>query len=250
MTEMPHAGRNALVTGGSRGIGAAIALALAKGGADLVLLDRTGDPEGPVVQAIRGLGRVCRHYRCDVASQTDVQQVAVRVSEGIGPIAILVNNAGCTRDNVFLRMSDADWDLVLDVNLKGAFHCVKAFSRGMLKARWGRIINLTSVIGQMGNRGQSNYAASKAGLIGLTFSLARELAERSITVNAVAPGFIRTEMTDALPDAARQDLLRQIPAGRFGDPDDVAGVVSFLASAQANYITGQVLRVDGGMLMS
>lgn len=250
MTDAPHAGRNALVTGGSRGIGAAIAIALARGGADIVLLDRTGDPEGPVVQEIRGLGRVCLHYRCDVANEDDVQQVAARVTEDLGAISILVNNAGLTRDNIFLRLTEQDWDLVLGVNLKGAFHCVKAFSRGMLKARWGRIINLTSVVGQMGNRGQSNYAASKAGLIGLTFSLARELAERSITVNAVAPGFIRTEMTDALPEAARQELLRQIPSGRFGDPDDVAGVVSFLASKQANYITGQVVRVDGGMLMS
>jgi 3-oxoacyl-[acyl-carrier protein] reductase len=167
----------------------------------------------------------------------------------MGSVAILVNNAGVTRDNLFLRLKEEDWDAVLGINLKGAFHCIQAFSRGMLKARWGRIVNLTSVVGMMGNKGQANYAASKAGLCGLTWSVAKELAERGITVNAIAPGFITTEMTGVLPEAVQQDLHRRIPMGRLGQPEDVAGAVSFLASDLAAYITGQVLRVDGGMLM-
>ncbi|MCA9727832.1 MAG: 3-oxoacyl-[acyl-carrier-protein] reductase [Candidatus Eisenbacteria bacterium] len=245
----PHSGRVALVTGGSRGIGRAIALALARGGADVALVDRSGPSDGPTVREVRDLGVRCQHFRCDVGSSEQVQGLAAAVTAELGAVSILVNNAGLTRDNLFLRLGDEEWDQVLAVNLKGAFHCAKAFSRGMLKARWGRILNITSVVGQMGNKGQSNYAASKAGLIGLTCSLARELAERSITVNAVAPGFIRTEMTAELPDAVQSDLLRQIPVGRFGEPEDVGEVVSFLASEEARYITGQVLRVDGGMLM-
>jgi 3-oxoacyl-[acyl-carrier protein] reductase len=244
-----HEGRLALVTGGSKGIGRAIAVALARDGADLVLVDRSGSPDSPAVEEIRALGVRCHHFRCDVSSAADVQTLAQNVTSEVGSVSILVNNAGLTRDNLFLRLDDEDWDAVLSVNLKGAFHCAKAFSRGMLKSRWGRIINITSVVGQMGNKGQSNYAASKAGLIGLTCSLARELAERSITVNAVAPGFVRTEMTAVLPENVQAELLRQIPAGRFAEPEDVGGAVSFLASEDARYITGQVLRVDGGMLM-
>lgn len=245
-----HSGRLAVVTGGSRGIGRAIALRLAQDGADIAISDRSGDPEGPVVQEIRALGRRCQHFRCDLGRPAEIQALASQVTEQMGPASILVNNAGLTRDNLFLRLEEDDWEQVLSVNLKGAFHCIKGFSRGMLKARWGRVINITSVVGEMGNKGQSNYAASKAGLIGLTHSIALELAERGITVNAVAPGFIRTEMTDVLPEKVQQDLLARIPVGRFGEGDDVAGVVSFLASEQARYVTGQVLRVDGGMLMA
>lgn len=245
----PHQGRLALVTGGSKGIGRAIALALARGGADVVLVDRSGSPDGPTVEEVRALGVRCHHFRCDVSSSEEVQALAQSVTSEVGPVSILVNNAGITRDNLFLRLDDDDWDRVLGINLKGAFHCAKAFSRGMLKSRWGRIINITSVVGQMGNKGQSNYAASKAGLIGLTCSLARELAERNITVNAVAPGFVRTEMTSALPESVQTEMMRQIPVGRFAEPEDVGGAVSFLASDDARYITGQVLRVDGGMLM-
>jgi 3-oxoacyl-[acyl-carrier protein] reductase len=249
MSAPSHQGRRALVTGGSRGIGRAVALRLAADGADLVLVDRTGDPEGPTVQEIRALGRDCRHYRCDVADPKQVQDLAARVTADLGGISILVNNAGITRDNLFLRLGEEEWDQVLGVNLKGAFHCIKSFSRSMLKERWGRIINMTSVVGIMGNKGQANYAASKAGLIGLTCSIAKELAERQITVNAVAPGFIVSEMTGVLPESVQQELLRQIPLGRIGQGEDVAGLVSFLASEDARYITGQVIRVDGGMLM-
>ena len=244
-----HEGRLALVTGGSKGIGRAIAVTLARDGADLVLVDRSGSSDSPAVEEIRALGVRCHHFRCDVSNAAEVQGLAQSVTSEVGPVSILVNNAGLTRDNLFLRLDDDDWDAVLSVNLKGAFHCAKAFARGMLKSRWGRIVNITSVVGQMGNKGQSNYAASTAGLIGLTCSLARELAERAITVNAVAPGFVRTEMTAVLPESVQAELLRQIPAGRFAEPEDVGGAVSFLASDDARYITGQVLRVDGGMLM-
>jgi 3-oxoacyl-[acyl-carrier protein] reductase len=239
----------ALVTGGSRGIGRSVALALAAGGANIVLVDRTGDPEGPTVREIREMGRGCVHYRCDVSDPAQVQGLAETLSSKEGWPSILVNNAGITRDNLFLRLGPEDWDQVLGVNLKGAFYCVRWLTRGMLKQRWGRIINMTSVVGQMGNKGQANYAAAKAGLIGLTMSVARELAERGVTVNAVAPGYIATEMTGVLPENVQQDLLRQIPVGRIGRPEDVAGIVSFLASEEAAYITGQVIRVDGGMLM-
>ncbi len=246
---LSHAGRIALVTGGSRGIGRAVARTLASHGADLVLVDRTGDPQGPAVQEILALGRRCRHYRCDVSDPKAVQALAGSVQEEMGVVTILVNNAGITRDNLFLRLKEEDWDAVLGINLKGAFHCIQAFSRGMLKERWGRIINMTSVVGMMGNKGQANYAAAKAGLIGMTFAVAKELAERSITVNAVAPGYITTDMTGTLPEAVREELQRAIPMGRIGRPEDVAGLVSFLASDLSGYITGQVIRVDGGMLM-
>lgn len=249
MSGLDHEGRIALVTGGSKGIGRAVALRLAADGADLVLTDRTGDPEGPTVLEIRGMGRRCAHYRCDISNARQVQEMAAKVADEFGSVAILVNNAGVTRDNLFLRLKDEDWDAVLGTNLKGAFNCAKSFARGMLKQRWGRIVNMTSVVGIMGNKGQSNYAASKAGLMGMTVSLARELAEKGITVNAVAPGFIETEMTGGLTGEVREGLQSQIPMGRIGRPEDVAGVVSFLSSELAGYITGQTVRVDGGMLM-
>jgi 3-oxoacyl-[acyl-carrier protein] reductase len=249
MSGYNHAGKLALVTGGSRGIGRAIARQLAEDGADLVLVDRSGDPEGPAVREILELGRRCRHYGCDVSDPAAVTALAGRVAEEMGPVAILVNNAGVTRDNLFLRLKEEDWDAVLGINLKGAFHCIQSLSRGMLKARWGRIVNVTSVVGLMGNKGQANYAAAKAGLCGLTWSVAKELAERGITVNAIAPGFITTDMTGVLPEAVQQELQRMIPMGRIGKPEDVGGAVSFLASDLAGYITGQVLRIDGGMLM-
>jgi 3-oxoacyl-[acyl-carrier protein] reductase len=242
-------GRLALVTGGSRGIGRAVARGLAEKGADVILTDRSGDAAGAAVTEIRDLGRQCFHHKCDISDPADIQRLAEVVSKEHGWPSILVNNAGVTRDNLFLRLNEEDWDRVLDTNLKGAFFCIRHLTRGMLKERWGRIINVTSVVGQMGNKGQANYSASKAGLIGLTYSVARELAERGITVNAVAPGFIATDMTGVLGEEAQQQLKRQIPMGRIGQPEEVAGIISFLASPEAGYITGQVFRVDGGMLM-
>ncbi|MBU1702495.1 MAG: 3-oxoacyl-[acyl-carrier-protein] reductase [Candidatus Eisenbacteria bacterium] len=243
-------GRVAVVTGGSRGIGRAISLELAHLGADVVLMDRTGDPEGQTVKDIRALGRKCRHIACDVSRGASVEEAAAKARESLGPVQILVNNAGITRDQLAVRLSEEDWDKVLDINLKGAFLCCKAFARDMMKARWGRIINISSVVGQRGNVGQVNYAAAKAGMIGLSRSLARELAGRGITVNVVAPGFIETAMTDAIGEKAREALLPLIPISRLGKCEDVGSAVGFFASDQAGYITGQVLNVDGGMVMS
>ncbi len=242
--------RVALVTGGSRGIGSAISLRLARDGADVILVDRTGADEGPTVQEIRSLGRRCLHLACDVGNPEDVDRMAARAVDEVGPVHVLVNNAGITRDNLFLRMKPSQWDEVLAINLRGTFLCTKVFARGMMKGRWGRVINITSVVGLTGNKGQANYAASKAGIIGFTKSAAKELAERGITVNAVAPGFIETSMTDTLPDEVREGLLGRIPLCRFGSPDDVAHAVSYLASVEAGYVTGQVMAVDGGMSMS
>lgn len=243
-------GRTALVTGGSRGIGRAIALRLAADGADLVLVDRTGADDGPTVQEIRAKNRKCIHIACDVSDPDQVDQMVARAIEEIGPISILVNNAGITRDNLFIRMKPSDWDAVLGVNLRGAFLCTKAVARGMMKARWGRIINITSVVGMTGNKGQANYASAKAGLIGFTKSVAKELAERGITANAVAPGFIETAMTEVLTEEVKESLLDRIPLRLFGASDDVAHAVAYLASDEARYVTGQVLAVDGGMSMS
>lgn len=240
-------GQVALVTGGSRGIGLEIARSLAEGGARVAVVARD---EGRASSAADGLpGDGHRGYGADVGSSGSVDALVKRVEEEMGGIDILVNNAGVTRDNLLMRLKDEDWDQVLDTNLRGAFNTVRAASRGMMKKRAGRVINITSVVGITGNKGQANYAASKAGLIGLTKSVAKELASRGILVNAVAPGYIETDMTADLPDAAREALMGQIAVGRLGRPEDIASVVRFLAGPGASYITGQVLVVDGGMVI-
>jgi len=237
----------ALVTGGGRGIGLAIAEALAEGGARVAVVDV--DEEGARAAAAGLPGKGHAGYRADVTQATEVQEVVQAVEEQIGPITILVNNAGITRDNLLLRMSEEEWDQVLSVNLKGAFNATKGVARGMMKRRQGAIVNIASVIGRMGNAGQANYAASKAGLIGLTKSVAREFANRGVRCNAIAPGFIQTEMTAKLKPEVIEGLKGQIPMGTLGDPEDVARVVRFLVGPGAAYITGQVIGVDGGMVM-
>ncbi|MBI2502220.1 MAG: 3-oxoacyl-ACP reductase FabG [Candidatus Latescibacteria bacterium] len=243
-------GKTALVTGGSRGIGRAIALRLAAEGADVALCARQVEAAQAVVGELQALGVRALARQVDVALTTPAGALIEAVLAEWGKLDILVNNAGITRDNLLLRMSEEEWDAVLDTNLKGAFNCCKAAARAMVKARSGRIINISSVVGLMGNAGQANYAASKAGLIGFTKSLARELASRSITANVVAPGLVpETGMTGGLGEKAMEQLRSQIPLGRPGLPEDVAHAVAFLASEQAGYITGQVLCVDGGMVM-
>jgi 3-oxoacyl-[acyl-carrier protein] reductase len=240
-------GQVALVTGGSRGIGLAIATELAAAGAKVAVVGRD---EARARQAAEGLpGEGHRGYSADVADAEAGAALVKRVEEEMGSLDVLVNNAGLTRDNVLMRIRDDDWDAVLDTNLKGAFVLIRAASRGMMKRRHGRVINITSVVGITGNKGQANYAASKAGLIGLTKSVAKELASRNVLVNAVAPGYIETDMTHDLPEAARGALMQQIALGRLGQPQDIAPVVRFLAGPGAAYMTGQVLVVDGGMVM-
>jgi len=239
------AGKVALVTGGSRGIGKAIAARLHAAGAKVAIAARD---QAKVAAAARELGDRAAGFAVDVADADVVTKMIDAVEKSLGPIDILVNNAGVTRDGLLVRMSDDDWDAVLDTNLKAAFITMKAVTRGMMKRRWGRVINITSVVGLTGNAGQANYAASKAGLIGLTKSVAKELASRNILVNAVAPGFIDTDMTRDLTEEQRKQLLDLIPLARLGTGDDIAGAVLFLASDQASYITGQVLVVDGGMV--
>ncbi len=241
-------GKVALVTGGSRGIGRAIAERLYAAGAHVAILGRDESRAREVVETLRGKGRGLA-VKADVAVPEEVEAAIAQVEKVLGPIDILVNNAGVTRDSVLVRMSEADWDAVLDANLKGAFNTMKVATRGMMKRRWGRVVNITSIVGLTGNRGQANYAASKAGLLGLTKAVAKELASRNVLVNAVAPGFIDTDLTRAVPEQARTTLIEQIPLGRLGAPADVAGAVLFLASDLADYITGQVLVVDGGMVM-
>jgi 3-oxoacyl-[acyl-carrier protein] reductase len=237
-------GRVAVVTGGTRGIGLAIARTLHAAGATVAITGR----EAPRAQAVAAeIGERAAGFGCDVADGAQVAAAFAAVERDVGPVDILVNNAGLTRDNLLLRLSEADWDAVLDANLKGAFHTTRAVIKGMMKRRSGRIINITSIVGLSGNKGQTNYAASKAGLIGFTKSVAKEYASRGILANCVAPGFIETDMTGALPDEARASLLEDIALGRLGRPDDVAGAVLFLASDLAGYITGQVLVVDGGL---
>ncbi len=242
--------RVALVTGGSRGIGRAISLALAAAGATVVVNYRgNAAAADDTVAAISAAGGKAIAIQADVANGDDVKRLFSEVSSAYGRLDILVNNAGITRDTLMMRMKDDDWDAVLDTNLKSQFLTTRAAMSTMVRARYGRIINITSVVGLMGNAGQANYAAAKAGIIGFTKSVAREIGSRSVTVNAVAPGFIDTELTAVLNDEMREALKKQIPLGRLGSPEDVAGVVTFLASDQAAYITGQTFNCDGGMVM-
>ena len=247
---MNFTGKTAVVTGGSRGIGRAICLELARGGAN-VMLCYAGNEQAALdtVAACEALGAKAAAMRCDVSKTDEVKALVDAALQQFGRIDILVNNAGITRDGLLMTMKEDAWDQVLDTNLKGAFLTMKAVARTMMKQRYGRIVNLSSVVGLHGNAGQVNYAASKAGVIGMTKSLAKELASRGVTVNAVAPGFIDTDMTAALPQAARDALLPTIPTQRLGAAEEVAQAVAFLASDQAAYITGQVLAVDGGMSM-
>lgn len=240
----------AVVTGAGRGIGHAIALRLAREGARVASVSRTEANARKTADEINAVrADAAKAYTVDVANHADVQKMGEQILTDFGRVDILVNNAGVTRDTLCLRMSPEDWDVVLNTNLKGAFNFVQAVQRAMIKQRSGRIINISSVIGLVGNAGQTNYAASKAGLLGFTKSLARELASRGITVNAVAPGFIATDMTSALSDEIQKAIQERIPLKRVGAGDDIAAAVAFLASAEANYITGQVLCVDGGMVM-
>lgn len=241
--------KNAIVTGAARGIGAAIALKLADAGCNLLVSDIDGDGVEAVAGQIRAKGRKAVAMKSDVSKMGDAEKMIETALEQLGSVDILVNNAGITRDNLMMRMSEAEWDSVININLKGTFNCIKAATRAMLKQRAGKIVNLASVVGVMGNAGQANYSASKAGVIGLTKSVAKEFGPRNIQVNAIAPGYIETEMTKNLPDAAKEAFLTLIPLKRPGNPEDVANIVLFLASPLSDYVTGQVLNVDGGMVM-
>lgn len=247
---MTLVGKVALVTGGSRGIGRAVALKLAENGAD-VAINYAGNTAAAeeVKAAIEKMGRKAMLVQGSVADTDGVQALVNQVVKELGRLDILINNAGITRDGLLMRMKEADWDAVLETNLKGVFNCSKAVMRTMMKQKSGRIVNMASVVGEMGNAGQANYAAAKAGVIGFTKSLAKEVASRGITVNAVAPGFIATDMTKVLTDDQKAEMGRSIPLGRAGQPEDVANAVLFLVSDEAAYITGQVLNVDGGMVM-
>jgi len=243
----PLNGQVALVTGGTRGIGRAICERLAGAGARLAVVARDGERAAQVAAELPGEGH--KGYACDVSDTAAIDALVKQVEQDMGSLDILVNNAGVTADNLLVRIDDAAWDKVLDTNLKGAFALIRAAARGMMRRRKGRIINITSVVGLTGNKGQANYSASKAGLIGLTKAVAKELASRSILCNAVAPGFIETEMTANLGEDAKGALMQQIALGRLGSGDDIAGAVQFLAGPDASYITGQVIVVDGGMVI-
>ncbi len=242
-------GKVAVVTGGYQGIGKATAMALADEGANIAVVDVADAVADTANEIAQAHGVEAKGYVGDVTNTDQCAEVAAQIQKDFGSLDILVNNAGITRDNLLMRMSEQDWDLVLAINLKGVFNWTKAVTRIMMKQRGGKIINVASVVGVMGNAGQANYSASKAGVIGLTKTTARELASRGITCNAVAPGFIKTAMTDKLSDDARQALEQQIPLQRLGEPQDVANVILFLASPASDYVTGEVIRVGGGMAM-
>jgi len=240
----------ALVTGGARGIGQAIALTFAREGADIVVADVNLEIAQKTGLEIEALGRKALALEMDVTNYEKVEEGINKILDKMGKVDILVNNAGITKDNLLLRMSQADWDAVINVNLKGTFNCIKAVTRPMIKQRSGRIISIASIIGLMGNPGQANYAASKAGIIALTKTVAKELASRNINANAVAPGFIQTEMTAKLPEDIKKKMLEAIPLAKLGTPQDVANTCLFLASEESSYITGQVITIDGGMVMA
>lgn len=241
------AGKAAVVTGGSRGIGLAVSRALAEAGARVVVAARDGERAAAAAASLPGEGHAGR--ACDVADAAACRDVVAQAQAEQGPVSILVNNAGIARDGILLRLRDEDWSQVVDTNLKGAFHMIRAAARGMMKRREGSIVNVSSVIGLSGNAGQANYAASKAGLHGLTKSVAKELASRGVRCNAVAPGFVRTDMTAGMGEAQVESLKTRIPLGWLGEPADIAGLVRFLAGPEARYITGQIIAVDGGMAM-
>jgi len=242
-------GKVALVTGAAQGIGRAIGLLLARNGADIVVSDINLEKAEETAKEIRAIGPKAMALKVDVSNLSDVERMVEGILEKLAKIDILVNNAGITRDKLILRMTEEDWDAVLGVNLKGTFNCTKAVIRHMTKQRSGKIVNIASVVGEMGNAGQANYSASKAGVIGLTKTIAREYAQRGINVNAIAPGYIETPMTEALPGKAKEELKKLIPMERLGKPEDVAEAVLFLVSEESNYITGQVLNVNGGIYM-
>jgi 3-oxoacyl-[acyl-carrier protein] reductase len=243
-------GKIAAVTGGRRGIGRAISETLARRGADVMIGDCTQDPgRGTAAEIAQATGQRVLASCVDVSNYESAMEFVEHTVEQFGRLDILVNNAGITRDNLIVRISDADWDAVIDVNLKGAFNCCKAVARQMMKQRYGRIVNITSVAGLAGNAGQANYSSSKAGLVGLTKTLAKELGSRNITVNAIAPGFVTTALTDVLPQEFKEAAIKMTPLGRFGTPEDIARAVAFFVSDDATFITGQVLSVDGGMVM-
>jgi 3-oxoacyl-[acyl-carrier protein] reductase len=243
------AGKVALVTGAAQGIGKAVALLLARNGADMVVSDINLEKAEETAKEVQPLGRKALAIKVDVAKLGDVEKMVEAILAQFGKVDILVNNAGIARDKLILRMTEEDWDAVLNINLKGTFNCTKAVVRHMSKQKSGKIVNIASVVGEMGNAGQGNYAASKAGVIGFTKTIAREFAQRGINVNAIAPGYIETPMTDALPEKAKEELKRLIPMDRLGKPEDVAEAVLFLVSEASSYITGQVLNVNGGIYM-
>ncbi|AIM17672.1 3-oxoacyl-[acyl-carrier-protein] reductase [Neobacillus sedimentimangrovi] len=247
---MNLAGKIALVTGASRGIGREIALELARQGANVAVNFSGSEAKaGEVVDEIKSLGQDAFAIKCNVANSEEVAEMVKAVIDRFGRLDILVNNAGITRDNLLMRMKEEEWDDVININLKGVFLVTKAVTRQMMKQRSGRIINISSIVGVSGNAGQANYVAAKAGVIGLTKTTAKELASRNITVNAIAPGFITTDMTDKLPEDVRSEMLKQIPLARLGEPKDIAKAAAFLASDDAAYITGQTIHIDGGMVM-